>query len=188
MAQQNDPAPTAIYGHPQMLAPCRSWLSTSFPGVKLIETASSSLAANHAETEPGTAAVGTPLSAELHGLKIIATTPREYATRARFIVLGSRSGEPSGKDNTMLMVHARDRVGALLEILQIFASRQVNVRQIENRPVPGDQTGTEARFFLEISGHHADAAIVSAITELMALGATVKRLGSYPAPSWIEER
>lgn len=188
MAQQNDKTPSVIYGHPQMLAPCRAWLNASFPGVKLIETASSSLAATHAENEPGTAAVGTPLSAELHGLKIVSTTPREYATRARFIVLGNRSGAPSGNDNTMLMVHARDRVGALLEVLQIFAARQVNVRQIENRPVPDDQTGTQARFFLEISGHHEDAAIVSAIAELTALGATVKRLGSYPAPSWIEER
>jgi chorismate mutase/prephenate dehydratase len=64
----------------------------------------------------------------------------------------------------------------------------VNVRQIENRPVPGDATGTQARFFLEISGHHEDAPLQSTISELTALGATVKVLGSYPAPSWVEER
>jgi chorismate mutase/prephenate dehydratase len=188
MAQEADTAPTAIYGHPQMLAPCRAWLGQSFPGVKLIETASSSLAATHAEEQAGTAAVGTPLSAELHGLRVIATTPREYASRARFIILGRRSGAPSGQDNTMLMVHARDRVGALLEVLQVFAARNVNVRQIENRPVPGDATCTQARFFLEISGHHEDEPLQSVIQELTALGATVKLLGSYPAPNWVEER
>ncbi|MDZ4289451.1 MAG: ACT domain-containing protein, partial [Prosthecobacter sp.] len=114
--------------------------------------------------------------------------PREYASRARFIILGPRSGAPSGQDNTMLMVHARDRVGALLEVLQIFASRNVNVRQIENRPVPGDATGAQARFFLEVSGHHEDAALVDTVKDLEASGATVKVLGSYPAPHWVEER
>jgi chorismate mutase / prephenate dehydratase len=188
MAQDEETVPTAIYGHPQMLAPCRAWLTQKFPGVKLIESASSSLAATHAEEEAGAAAVGTPLSAELHGLRVLATTPREYSSRARFIILGHRSGEPSGNDNSMLMVHAHDRVGSLLEVLQVFAKRSVNVRQIENRPVPGDVTGEQARFFLEISGHHADPVLKATIAELTALGSTVKVLGSYPAPSWVEER
>jgi len=188
MAKGDPAALTVIHGHPQMLAPCRAWLSQSFPHARLEESASSSLAATHAETEPGAAAVGTPLSAELHGLRVIAHPPRAHASRARFIILGHRSGAPTGCDNTMLMVHARDRVGALLEVLQVFASRNVNVRQIENRPVPGDSTGAQARFFLEISGHHAEATLQSAMTDLGQLGATVKLLGSYPAPGWVEER
>ncbi len=188
MAQDDDTPPTVIYGHPQMLAPCRSWLGQRFPGVKLVESASSSLAAAHAETEKGAAAVGTPLGAELHELKVIASSPREISSRARFIILGRRSGDPSGNDNTMLMVHASDRVGALLEVLKVFAARNVNVRQIENRPVPGDATGTQARFFLEISGHHEDGTLQEVIHELTQLGSTVKVLGSYPAPRWVEER
>lgn len=179
---------TVIYGHPQMLAQCRPWLIQSFPGARLVETASSSLAATHAESEPGAAAVGTPLGAELHGLRVVATSPGQNSTRARFIILGRRSGDPTGKDSTMLMVHARDRVGALLEVLQAFASRNVNVRQIENRPVPGDHTGLEARFFLEVSGHHEDAAVRQAMADLAGQGAQVKVLGSYPAPGWVEER
>lgn len=188
MAQNADTPLDVIYGHPQMLAPCRAWLGHSFPGVRLQESASSSLAATNAEEQPGTAAVGTPLSAELHGLRVVATSPREYASRARFIILGRRSGAPSGQDNTMLMVHARDRVGALLEVLQVFAAENVNVRQIENRPVPGDASGTQARFFLEISGHHEDAPIQRVLSGLHSLGASVKLLGSYPAPGWVEER
>jgi len=188
MAKDDDTPLTAIYGHPQMLAPCRPWLSQRFPGVKLVESASSSLAATHAETEIGAAAVGTPLGAELHELKVIAASPREFSSRARFIILGRRSGDPSGNDNTMLMVHASDRVGALLEVLKVFASRNVNVRQIENRPVPDDASGTQARFFLEISGHHEDQTLQEVIADLEKQGAKVKVLGSYPAPRWVEER
>lgn len=188
MARGDAASVKVIYGHPQMLAQCRPWLAQSFPLAALVESASSSLAATHAENEPGSAALGTPLSAELHQLKVLSTTPSENATRARFIILGRRSGAPTGHDNTMLMVHARDRVGALLEVLQVFASRNVNVRQIENRPVPGDATGEQARFFLEISGHHEELALQGAIQALADQGARIKILGSYPAPGWVEER
>ncbi len=188
MAQDDESPPAAIYGHPQMLAPCRTWLGQRFPGARLVESASSSLAATHAETEKGAAALGTPLGAELHELKVVAASPREISSRARFIILGRRSGSPSGNDNTMLMVHAIDRVGALLEVLQVFARRNVNVRQIENRPVPADNAGNQARFFLEISGHHEDATLQEAVQELTGQGSKVQVLGSYPAPRWVEER
>jgi chorismate mutase/prephenate dehydratase len=87
----------------------------------------------------------------------------------------------------MLMVQATDQIGSLLEILKIFATHQVNVRQIENRPLHQDST-TQARFFLEISGHIQDPAIQNAITDLRQARNQVKPLGSYPAPTWIEER
>jgi chorismate mutase/prephenate dehydratase len=188
MAQRHDSEVETIHGHPQVLAQCRPWLTERFPHAVLSESPTSSAAAAYATASSRHAALGTPLSAELHGLKVIASSPSRHTTQARFIVLGNRSGEPSGHDNSMLMVHARDRVGALLEILQIFAAHSVNVRQIENRPVPGDPVGTQARFFLEISGHLQDPPITAAIAQLQLQGSTVKPLGSYPAPTWVEER
>lgn len=177
-----------IHGHPQVLAHCRPWLEQKFPEAKLAEAVNSSAAAQHAEDDADSAALGTPLGAELHGLRVIAASPKEFSTRARFIILGRRSGASTGRDNTMLMVHSPDKVGALLEVLQAFADRGVNVRQIENRPVPDDPTGTQARFFLELSGHHQDDSLVRAVDDLTQQGSTVKVLGSYPAPGWVEQR
>ena len=188
LAQSETARLEVIHGHPQVLAQCRPWLAERFPGVALVESPTSSAAAAQAAASPVHAALGTPLSAELHGLRVVAHSPSRHTTQARFIVLGNRCGPPSGHDNSMLMVHARDRVGALLEILQIFAVHGVNVRQIENRPVPGVHESTEARFFLEVSGHLQDASITSAIAELEQHGNTVQALGSYPAPTWVEER
>lgn len=185
MAQSAGGDIAEIHGRPQMLAHCRPWLAQNFPGAKLVESSSTSAAAAHAAQHSAAAALGTPLSAELHGLRVIATSPRENATQTRFIILGRRSGPPSGNDNTMLMIHSKDRVGALMEVLQVFAARNVNVRQIENRPT---SCGTQARFFLEISGHHTDAALRQAVGALEEHAVLVKTLGSYPAPGWVEER
>ncbi len=186
MAQMSAVEISAIHGHPQMLAHCKPWLMSAFPSARLLESANSSEAAAIAAQDATVAALGTPLGAELHGLKVLASSPREYATQTRFIILGRRSGPPSGNDNTMLMVDASDRLGALMEVLQVFVSKDVNVRQIENRPMRGG--GTQVRFFLEVSGHFEDLAIQQAISVLEAQSACVKVLGSYPAPSWVEER
>ena len=188
MAQNAATEIEAIHGHPQVLAQCRPWLTERFPRAVLSECATSGAAAARALESASQAALGTPLSAELHHLKVIATPPERLSTQARFIVLGTRSGDPSGKDNSMLVVHARDRVGALLEILKCFADHEVNVRQIENRPVPGDPAGAQARFFLEVSGHLQDAPLAAAIEALRGQGTGVQPLGSYPAPSWVEGR
>jgi len=185
MAQGASGIVTEIHGRAQMLAHCRPWLAQTFPGARLIEAASSNAAAELAAQSPSIAALGTQLSAELHDLRVIATSPREHATQTRFIILGRRSGPASANDNTMLMIHSRDRVGALMEVLQVFAARNINVRQIENRPTP---CGAQARFFLEISGHHSNPALQEAVAALEEHAVQVKTLGSYPAPGWVEER
>lgn len=116
------------------------------------------------------------------------TEARGEGASARFIILGRRGSRPTGEDRTMLMVHARDQVGALLAVLTVFAQRGIDVRQIENRPVGGDPILGEARFFLEINGHSEDEKIQAAVAALSAEGSVVKVLGSYPAAAWVEER
>jgi chorismate mutase/prephenate dehydratase len=172
-----------IYGHPQVIAQCRKWLSLNFPDAELREAPSTSQAAAFACEHPASAALGTALGAELQGLKIIATSIDDSASQARFIVLGRRSAPPTGNDNTMLMVTARDRVGALLEILKAFATQKIDVRQIENRPVPVDESSaqTHVRFFLEVTGHCNDQGLKLALDEVLRDGDAIKVLGSYPA-------
>ncbi len=113
---------------------------------------------------------------------------RNEAAPARFIIMGRRASQRTGDDRTMLGVHARDKVGALIEVLQVFAARGIDVRKIENRPVAGDASGSQARFFLEVNGHGDDENLRAAIADLIRHDAVVKWLGSYPAPGWIEER
>lgn len=177
-----------IYGHPQVIAQCRRWLSLNFPEAELREAPSTSQAAAFACEHPASAALGTALGAELQGLKIIATSIDDSASQARFIVLGRRPAPPTGNDNTMLMVTARDKVGALLEILEAFVKQGINVRQIENRPVPVDESAaqTHVRFFLEVTGHCHEVGLKKALEEVVSDGDAIKVLGSYPASGWAE--
>ena len=177
-----------IYGHPQVIAQCRKWLALNFPDAELREAPSSSQASAFACEHPASAALGTALGAELHGLKIIATSIDDSASHARFIVLGRRPAPPTGNDNTMLMVTARDKVGALLDILNAFVKQDINVRQIENRPVPVEDMSAHehVRFFFEVSGHCHDESLKRALDEVMTEGSGIKVLGSYPASAWAE--
>jgi chorismate mutase/prephenate dehydratase len=83
----------------------------------------------------------------------------------------------------MLMVTINDRVGALLDILNAFVKEAINVRQIENRPVPAENDiGHHAvRFFLEVSGHFQDESLKKALESVGAGGGSIKILGSYPS-------
>jgi chorismate mutase/prephenate dehydratase len=177
-----------IYGHPQVIAQCRKWLTQNFPDVELREAPSTSQAAAFACEHPNSAALGTALGAELQGLKIIAASIDDSASQARFIVLGRRPAPATGNDHTMLMVTARDRVGALLEILKAFADHGINVRQIENRPVPVEESAsqTHVRFFLEVTGHCHDEALKKSVEIVVNEGDTIKILGSYPSSPWGE--
>jgi chorismate mutase/prephenate dehydratase len=171
-----------IYGHPQVIAQCRKWLTQNFPEAELREAPSTSQAAAFACEHPASAALGTALGAELQGLKIIETSIDDVASQARFIVLGRRPAPPTGQDNTMLMVTARDKVGALREILDAFVKEGVNVRQIESRPVPVEESAaqTHVRFFLEVTGHCHDPSLKKALDEVLSDGDAIKVLGSYP--------
>ncbi|TLD71195.1 ACT domain-containing protein [Phragmitibacter flavus] len=175
-----------IYGHPQVIAQCRKWLTVNFPDAELREAPSTSQAAAFACEHPASAALGTALGAELQGLKIIASSIDDSASQARFIILGRRPAPATGNDNTLLMVTAHDKVGALFEILEAFVKQGINVRHIENRPVTTDEVGlpSRVRFFLEVTGHCHDEGLKKAQEDVGGDGAHIKILGSYPVSNW----
>jgi prephenate dehydratase len=87
--------------------------------------------------------------------------------------------EPTGNDITSLVVYIDyDRVGALLGVLTEFAIRGINLTRIESRPT-GEGLGRYA-FFLDCTGHLADARMGEALMGLRRICDDVRYLGSYP--------
>ena len=96
--------------------------------------------------------------------------------------LVSRPGPPpppTGDDVTSLAVYiAHDRVGALLAVLMELAVRGVNLTRIESRPT-GEALGRYV-FFLDCTGHVADARLGEALQGLRRVCADVRFLGLVP--------
>src|SRR5690606_15612500 len=58
-----------IYSKPEVFGQCRRWLSVQLRDAERIPVASSSKAAEIAQREPGSAAIGSSLAAELYNLQ-----------------------------------------------------------------------------------------------------------------------
>ena len=90
-----------------------------------------------------------------------------------------RAGEPTGADKTTLLVQLpHNRSGALLDMLEQFSARGVNLTRIESRPV-GDSLG-RYRFSIDIEGHVRDERVQAALIGLHRTCPVVRFLGSYP--------
>ncbi len=168
-----------VYSHPQALGQCRRWLEAHLPQADRIEAPSTSEAARLAREDAEGAAVASELAAELFGLKVAETRIQDLAANAtRFLVLGPKAAEPTGRDRTTLLAMAQDGPGALLHLLEPLARRGLNLSRIQSRP-PRRKLW-EYAFFLDIEGHAADAPMAEALAELKGACASMKVLGSYP--------
>ena len=168
-----------VYSHPHALGQCRRWLEAHIPQADRIEAPSTSEAARLAREDAEGAAVASELAAELFGLRVAETKIQDLAANAtRFLVLGPKSAEPTGRDRTTLLAMAQDGPGALLRLLEPLARRGLNLSRIQSRPTR--RKLWEYAFFLDVEGHSEDPLMAEALVELQSACASLKVLGSYP--------
>jgi len=172
-----------VYTHPVAYAQSRKWLQENLPSHGHIP-ASSTAAAAKATVSGSTldAAIAAPGAAALYGLITLASDIGENKNaQTRFVEVGL-SGKPdpkTGKDKTSVIVELPDdRPGGLLEMLEQFAARGINLSRIESRPV-GDKFG-RYRFNIDAQGHLEDEAMAEALMGLHRFSPKVIYLGSYP--------
>ncbi|MGI8699774.1 MAG: prephenate dehydratase [Nocardioidaceae bacterium] len=170
--------------HPHAAAQCRRWLAAHLPAAEIVlESSTAHAAALVASGLSGyDAAVAAPVAATTYRLATLATgiADREGAV-TRFVLL-SRPGPPppaTGADKTSLVAFIRENhPGALLELLEQFAVRGVDLTRIESRPT-GSALGRYC-FTIDAEGHVADARVGEALLGLRRTCDDVRFLGSYP--------
>jgi chorismate mutase/prephenate dehydratase len=168
-----------LYSIPQVLAQCRQWLQINMPQVEIIETSSSTRAAQIAKTEPNAGALASSLAAEMYGLTIHDENIQDSSENiTRFLVIGRKYPPRTGNDKTSLMYAVQDRVGALHDCIASFKKFKINMTKIESRP--SRKKAWEYYFFVDIVGHCNDARVKKALAELAKHTMFVKILGSYP--------
>jgi prephenate dehydratase len=171
---------TSVTSHPQATAQARRWLADNLPGRPLIAANSTAEAVQRAVSEPGVAAVGTALAAQLYGGEILARDIEDHpGNQTRFVVIGRGICERTGQDKTSLALFIQEsKPGALLMILSEFAYGQINLTKIQSRPTK-KQLG-EYMFYVDHEGHAEDPHVALALECLRLKLRRVKLLGSYP--------
>lgn len=173
---------TAVAAHPQSFAQCQRWLREHLPDATVVDVLSNGAAAAGVAGGQYPAAICAPIGAARHKLAVLAKDIADHPDAVTRFVLVRRPGPPpapTGDDLTTLVVYiAHDRVGALLAVLTELAVRGVNLTRIESRPT-GERLGRYA-FFLDCSGHVAEARVGEALQGLHRVCADVRFLGSYP--------
>ena len=168
-----------VFSHGQSLAQCHEWLNANMPKVERVAVASNAEAARRASEEEGSAAVAGEMAAEHYGLEILASNIEDEPNNTtRFLVLGDYAPKPSGGDKTSLVLSARNRAGAVYEMLTPFATRGVSMTKFESRP--SKVALWEYLFFVDIEGHRDDAHVAAALEEVGRIAGYIKVLGSYP--------
>ena len=172
-----------VLTHPVAYAQARKWLSENIGSHQHIPAASTAAAAKAlSESDIAHAAVVAPAAAEIYGLDVLASDIGENKNaQTRFIEVGLKGQAPTrtGKDKTSLIVELPDdKPGGLLEMLEQFSVRGINLSRIESRPI-GDAFG-RYRFYVDAQGHMDDKAISEAMMGLHRFSPKVTFLGSYP--------
>jgi chorismate mutase / prephenate dehydratase len=168
-----------VFSHGQSLGQCHEWLNANLPHAERVAVASNAEAARRAGEEPQSAAVAGEMAAEHYGLQILASNIEDEPNNTtRFLILGDYRPRPSGNDKTSIILSARNKAGAVYEMLTPFARRGVSMTRFESRP--SRVALWEYFFFVDIEGHRDDPQVAEALAEVGGIAGYIKVLGSYP--------
>ncbi|WP_342372359.1 prephenate dehydratase [Propioniciclava soli] len=173
-----------VLTHPHAHAQTRAWVANHLPGALVTEGGSTASAAQEVADPESRhdAAICAAVAAELYGLEEaasdIADNP-DAVTRFVLVRLPGETPAPTGADKTTLVAYMHaDRSGALLEILEQFAMRGVNLTRIESRPTK--KAYGEYCFSIDAEGHVGEPRMRGTLKGLHRVCREVTFLGSYP--------
>nr|WP_239528429.1 prephenate dehydratase [Microbacterium esteraromaticum] len=173
-----------IAAHPVAYAQCHGWLGEHLPKHAHIPAASNvaSILGVLDGSSPAQAAIAAPGIVQHHDVEVLAEQIGDNDNAVTRFVLVSKPtppAEPTGADKTSLIVELPDdRPGALLDMLEQFSTRGINLSLLQSRPV-GDALG-RYRFVVDADGHAYDERMADALLGIRRFSPRVVFLGSYP--------
>ena len=173
-----------VLSHPQASAQCGRFIRENLPRAEVRAAPSTAEAVRTvAESDRPWAALGAESAARLYAAAVLrAGVEDETDNITRFVWVAREGTSPSGsgpwRTSLVFSELGEDHPGALVDALQVFSSREVNLTRIESRPL---RRGLgRYQFFLDIEGAAGEEPLANAIEELRAKAETVRVLGSWP--------
>jgi prephenate dehydratase len=173
-----------IVSHPQPLAQCARFLRANVPAATVRATASTTEAIREVgESERRMAALGAASAARLYDCVVLREGIQDEADNVtRFVWIAPVGTKPRGggawRTTLTFSELGADHPGALVEALEEFSSRAVNLTRIESRPL---RRGLgRYMFFIDLEGESDDPAVAGSIEAIRGKAENVQLLGSYP--------
>jgi prephenate dehydratase len=189
LAQSDDFS--VVASHSQALAQCRDYLEATYPDADLEAVASTARGVEYARENPDVAGIGHPANAEAgdggadadenEDLQVVAEGIQDRTSNAtRFLVIAPASERSDAGGKSSLVVYPNANYpGLLLELLEPFAERDLNLTRVESRP-SGERLGDyvfHVDFAAGLYEERSQAAVAE--VESIAEDGWVRRLGSY---------
>ena len=169
-----------IASHSQALAQCRSYLESEYPDHDVEAVTSTAAGVERARDDPTVAGIGHPDNAG-DDLEVIAEDIQDRSSNAtRFFVVAPAAARAEGGGKSTVVVYPNANYpGLLLELLEAFADRNINLSRIESRP-SGNRLG-DYLFHIDFEAGLYEDRAQAALDDLDAIASKgwVKRLGSY---------
>ena len=174
---------TTVAAHAVAYAQCRGWLEKNLPHHAHVPARSNVDAAHSLlESDLADAAIAPPGITQHVNVEVVADSIGDNPHAVTRFVLVRKGGKPperTGADKTSIIAELPDDgPGRLLEMLEQFATRGVNMSLLESRPI-GDAMG-RYRFVIDLDGHIDDERVADALLGLRRFSPKVIYLGSYP--------
>ncbi|MEO3940857.1 prephenate dehydratase [Paenarthrobacter nicotinovorans] len=173
-----------ISTHGHAWAQCRLWADEHLPDADYVpgsSTAASAMGLLEDDAPYDAAICGPLVAAGQPGLNVLAEDIGDNPEAVTRFILVSKPGllpDRTGADKTTVVVPLpEDHPGALMEILDQFASRGVNLSRIESRPT-GQYLG-HYFFSIDADGHATDSRVADALAGLHRISPATRFLGSY---------
>ena len=178
---------TRVVSHPQATAQCQRFLREHLAGAERVSAPSTADAVRLvADSGEPWAALGSRLSAEIYGCRVLAgdvEDQEDNLTRFVWLAPADAVGEaPHGsraKTSVVFWGAGDESPGWLVSVLSELADRDVNLTKIESRP--RRVRFGHYMFFADLEGAADDPPVREALGALAARVESLRVLGSYPA-------
>ena len=175
--------PTVAVSHPFALAQCQKFIARSSLSTKTSDSTSAACRDLSQNPDDTVVALGSPLAGDIYGLHVFEGNVEDNKlAHTKFYLLSRglpRQHEDVDYRTWIALVPPDNHTGVLAEILNIFSSRQLAVFAISSRPLRAE-IGAYC-FLLTAEGWVGDSDVMDALGELIAIGSTLRVMGSFPA-------
>ncbi|MEM9540597.1 MAG: prephenate dehydratase [Cyanobacteria bacterium P01_E01_bin.42] len=166
-----------VYSHPQALAQCQDWLNRYLPAAQQVTSNSTTEALEHLGQNEAIAAISSERAAKLYDLPVLARDINDrQGNCTRFWVVGHPQTDRGDRISVAFSVPA-NVPGALVNPLQAFARRNINLSRIESRPTK--RSLGEYLFFVDVESDRNSNQIEEALEELQQYVEILKIFGRY---------